>query len=76
MSDDGNFEVEYSHTITSIKEISDGIYRVQAESQDGSQYTYQTNEQDNTVLDYYGTWNEDEFHDSYSGSNSLFKCNS
>ena len=73
MSDDGNFEVEYSDTITSFKEISEGIYRVQAESKDGSQYTYQTNEHDNTVLDYYGTWNEDEFHDNYSGSSSLFK---
>ncbi|MBR6402334.1 MAG: hypothetical protein IKS48_03000 [Eubacterium sp.] len=74
MSDDDNFEVEYSDKISSFNEISPGIYRVQAESKNGSQYTFQTSEQDSTILNYYGTWNEEEFSDNYSGGDSLLKC--
>ncbi|SDB45229.1 hypothetical protein SAMN02910298_02264 [Pseudobutyrivibrio sp. YE44] len=74
MTDDGNFEIENSYKISSITEISSGIYRVQAETEDGHHFTYQTNEDDNTIMDYFSTWEESEFDDNYSASESLSKC--
>ena len=74
MSSEGKFEVEYSDKISSITELSPGIYCVQAETDDGHQFTYQTNEDDKTIMDYYSTWDESEFGDNYSGSYSISKC--
>ncbi|SDB23404.1 hypothetical protein SAMN02910298_01146 [Pseudobutyrivibrio sp. YE44] len=74
MTDDGKFEVDHSDKIDSMEEVSTGIYRVKAESAKGIQYIYQTSEEDPSVMEYYGTWSEDEFADTYSGGASLTKC--
>ncbi len=34
----------------------------------------QTSESDENVLEYYETWNEEEFPDTYSGGASLSRC--
>lgn len=49
--------------------------RVKAESANGVQYTYQTAEGDADVLEYYETWNEDDFSEMYRGGASLSKSN-
>ena len=70
---DGEFELEYSDDISDVSTVSDGLYRVQAVTADGAQYTYQTSESDGDTLEYYGTWNEEEYGDTYSGSSSLVR---
>ena len=71
---DGGFSLDYSDKINTIKLIDDGGFRIQAENSAGFKYTYQTSEQDSTILDYYGTWDENEFIETYSGSSSLISC--
>ena len=77
LTDDGKFELDYADKIDSIKEVSDGIYQVKAQSEKGIKYTYQTQpcEDDDTIMGYYGTWDENEFANTYSGGASIFKCN-
>ena len=48
--------------------------KIQATSSTGVKYTYQTSESDENVLEYYETWNEEEFPDTYSGGDSLSRC--
>ena len=74
LTDDGKFELDYADKIDSIKEVSDGIYQVKAQSEKGRKYTYQTCEDDDTIMEYYGTWDENEFANTYSGGASLSKC--
>ena len=69
----GKFELEYSDKISRIEEISKGRFLVQAESSRGTQYTYRTAETDSDVMEYYASWNEDEFADTYSAGESLMK---
>ena len=69
----GKFELEYSDKISRIEEISKGRFLVQAESSGGTQYTYRTAETDSDVMEYYASWNEDEFADTYSAGESLMK---
>ena len=57
--------------IASLQEIAPGRYRIQAESSSGGQYTYQTDENDTGILNYYETWNENDFPDAYRGGASL-----
>ena len=45
--------------------------RRQAEAANGVQYTYQTCESDENILEYYETWKEEEFPDMYRGGASL-----
>lgn len=71
---DGEFDLDYSDPISMIELIEEGRYKVQAQSAAGVQYTYQTAEGDVNVLEYYGTWNEDEYSENYSGGASLSKC--
>lgn len=71
---DGEFALDHSDTISSIEKDDSGAYKVQAETDGGVQYTYKTAEGDVNVLEYYGTWNEDEFPETYSGGASLSKC--
>ena len=75
MTDDGEFVLDYSDKITLFECVAPGFYTIQAENSNGNQYTYQTAEDDNTIMNYYGSWNEDEFADTYSASSSLMKMN-
>ncbi len=68
---DGEFVPDHSDQIVVYEEISEGCFKVKAESSNGVQYTYQTSEGDKDVLEYYETWDEAEFADKYSGGASL-----
>lgn len=68
---DGEFSLEYSDKISTVEVTAGGGFRVQAENSDGLKYTFQTCEDDSTILEYYGTWDENEFAQTYSGSSSL-----
>jgi hypothetical protein len=68
---DGVFALDHSDKISEIEKIADGKYKVKAESDSGVQYTYQTAEGDADVLEYYETWNEDDFAEMYRGGASL-----
>ncbi len=68
---DGEFVPDHSDQIVIYEEISEGRFKVKAESSKGVQYTYQTSESDKDVLEYYETWDEAEFADKYSGGASL-----
>ena len=72
---DGEFVLAYSDQITILDETAAGGFIVQAESSNGIQYTYQTCESDNDVLEYYETWNEEDFPQMYKGGASLSKSN-
>ncbi|MEE3469280.1 MAG: hypothetical protein VZR24_01340 [Butyrivibrio hungatei] len=47
---------------------------IQAISQNGVKYTYRTSESDSNILEYYETWNEEEYPDAYRGGASLSRC--
>ena len=49
--------------------------KIQATSSTGVKYTYQTSESDENVLEYYETWNENNFSEMYRGGASLTKSN-
>ncbi len=53
-----------------------GKYNIQAETIGGSRYTYRTNKDDNDILEYYETWNEEEFPKKYRGGASLTRDSS
>ncbi|MBQ6407133.1 MAG: hypothetical protein IJJ64_03750 [Butyrivibrio sp.] len=72
---DGEFIVDHTDDISYLEETEPGKYIVQAESSTGVQYTLKTAESDNDVLEYYETWNEDEFPDAYRGGATLTRCN-
>ncbi len=67
------FVLDHSDKICSLERISEHGFIVQAETASGVQYTYRTAESDETILEYYGTWDEKEYADNYSGSASLFR---
>ncbi len=67
----GDYVLDHSDKINSIEETATGGFIVQAETAEGNQYTYRTSEGDKDILEYYGTWNEEEFSDTYSGGASL-----
>ena len=68
----GEFVVDHFDKISLI-ENTDGGCKIQAQSENGVQYTYQTSEGDPEILEYYETWNEEEFSDKYSAGASLSK---
>jgi hypothetical protein len=68
---DGDFVVDHSDKISELEKTADGEYKVKAESANGVQYTYRTAEGDADVLEYYETWNEDDFSEMYRGGASL-----
>ncbi len=70
---DGEFVPDHSDKISSV-DVTDSGYKVKAELSNGTQYTFQTSEDDSTIMEYYGTWNEDEFLDKYSGGSSLMRA--
>jgi hypothetical protein len=71
---DGQFVLDYSDNICSLEETANGGTRVQAEAANGVQYTFQTSESDNAVLEYYETWQEEDFAEMYRGGASLSRC--
>ncbi len=70
----GQFVLDHSDKIISFEETSTGGYRVQAQTSNGSQYTFQTCESDDNMLEYYETWREEEFAEMYRGGASLSRC--
>jgi hypothetical protein len=72
---DGAYAPDHSDRITRLEETAPGIFKVQAESANGTHYTYQTCESDHSVMEYYGTWSEEEFPETYSIGASLSSCN-
>ena len=70
---DGVFALDHSDKISLLEQTSSGGYKVQAESANGVQYTFQTAETDPNVLEFYETWNESEFSEMYRAGASLWK---
>lgn len=69
--ENGQLVLDHSDTIFSIGEASTGGYCVQAQASNGVQYTFRTCESDDTVLEYYETWQEEAFAEMYRGGASL-----
>lgn len=74
MSEAGEFVLDHSDKISSIEETIQGVYTIKAEASSGVKYTYRTSAEDASVMEYYETWDEDEFSEKYSGGASLSKC--
>ncbi|MCR5772495.1 MAG: hypothetical protein K6G87_14845 [Butyrivibrio sp.] len=72
---DADFFTDHIDEISYLEETSPGKYIVKAEASAGIQYTLKSAENDNDVLEYYETWNEKEFVDTYRGGSSLSRCN-
>ena len=70
----GAFVLDHSDKIIFLENTAAGGYRIQAESSNGTQYTYQTSEEDADLLEYYETWNEAEFPEMYRAGASLSRC--
>ncbi|WP_029233201.1 hypothetical protein [Butyrivibrio sp. VCB2006] len=70
----GEYIIDHTDEVSNFEKIAPGRYILQAESSSGVQYTLKTAESDNDMLEYYETWNEDEFPDAYRGSSSLSRC--
>ena len=68
---DSEFVLDYSDEISTFEEIENNRYRVQAKNSNGVQYTYLTSETDSNVMEYFETWNEAEFADTYRGGASI-----
>ena len=68
---DGEFVLDHSDKISHLNEVSEGVYKVQAESGKGVKYTYKTSESDKDTLEYYETWDEADFSNTYSAGASL-----
>ena len=69
----GEFVLDHSDKISNSEKTSNGV-KIQAQTSDGAKYTLKTAEGDADTLEYYSTWEESSFADSYSGSSSLCKC--
>ena len=68
---DGEFVLEFSDSIHSVEPNEAGGIKIRVENAKGDKYTYQTVEGDMTGLEYFSTWDENSFPDTYSGSSSL-----
>lgn len=71
---DGQFVKDSSDKIVRFSKTVDGLYIVQAESAKAGKYTFKTSESDQTVMEYYSTWEDAEFADKYIGGSSISKC--
>ena len=67
---------DHANQIVSLKNTPTGGYIIQAETSDGGQYTYRSNESDENILEYYSTWDEEEFPHQYNAGASLWKLTS
>ncbi len=70
----GEFVPDHSDGIIRLEAIAPGRFKVQAQSSNGKQYTYLTCEGDNRVMEYYETWSEREFPETYRAGASLSRC--
>ena len=68
---DGAFAADYSDRISFFEETAPGVFKIQAQASNGGQYTYRTDKNDDNVLNYYETWNEDDFPKQYRAGASL-----
>lgn len=68
---DGEFIPEHTDTSSLIEQLPGGGYIVKAKTETGGKYTYRSEEGDRDVLNYYETWDEDEFSSQYRGGASL-----
>jgi hypothetical protein len=68
---DEEFAVDHSDEVECQTADSEGNVMVQAVTADGIQYTYKISASDKDVLEYYESWNEDDFDSTYSASGSL-----
>ena len=71
---DGQFVKDSSDKIVRFSKTVDGSYLVQAESAKAGKYTFKTSESDQTIMEYYNTWEDAEFADKYIGGSSISKC--
>jgi hypothetical protein len=71
--ENGKFVTEYSDKVSLFEKTSTGGFIVQAETSTGSKYTFRTAESDPSIMEYYGTWDEKDFAEEYSGSASLMR---
>lgn len=71
---DGAFVIDHTDTVSRFEKNAAGGFKVQAAAANGVQYTFRTSESDNDVMEYYETWNEADFSDSYRGGASLSRC--
>lgn len=67
----GEFVPDHADPIIRLSADAAGGVKVQAQASYGTRYTYQTSESDQNVLEYYETWNENEFSEMYRGGASL-----
>ena len=70
----GNFVQEYTDKIFASEKLASGGYMIKAMNSSGIEYTYLTSESDDTILEYYETWDEFDYADKYYGGASLSKC--
>ncbi len=68
---DDEFILDHSDKIVSLEKVTTGGCMVKAETANGGQYTYRTSKGDDDTLEYYDTWNEDDFPKKYRGGASL-----
>jgi hypothetical protein len=71
---DEEFVEEFTDEISSLDEFEAGRYIIKAQTESGAKYTYYTSEEDKNILEYFGTWDEDDYLETYSGSSSLLRC--
>ena len=72
--EDGAFVVDHTDTVSRFEKTAAGGFRILAEAANGVRYTFRTSESDHDVLEYFETWNEADFPESYRGGASLSRC--
>ena len=70
----GEFVPDHADPIIRLSADAAGGVKVQAQASNGAQYTFRTCESDDTILEYYETWREEEFAKMYRGGASLSRC--
>ena len=73
---DEEFVPDHTDKVSSIEQLPEGGYIIKAETEDGDKYTYRTAQSDMDALNYYSTWNEDEFSHNYHAGSSLSRLTS
>lgn len=68
---DGALALDHSDPVIRFEKSAAGGFKIQAESANSVRYTFQTSEGDPDILEYYETWNEAEYPESYRGGASL-----
>ncbi len=67
------FEEDHSDSISRLERTEEGGFRIWAQTPEGHRYTYRTSGEDPDVLEYYDTWDEEEFPEMYRGGASLWR---